>query len=506
MIPSAPNPVPNPVNPVNPVKTTPPEPRIATTHELMMPFAADLVRMKAKGNSHGQIASWLHAQGVYANLAEIASFWPYHALQKQKAVPTTPSTSSPPGLSAIASAATADADHRLALTQSAPPPNPVPDPVNPVSRQSFSDGGCQPPCRAIMSAGASAKGEAQRATAEASAKGEAQGATADQKTQFSLNPQLSTNKTMASEAQIAANRLNAQKSTGPRTDAGKEASSRNSLKHTALARAVLVSSQSLQESSTEFSALCDEYHLALDPVGPLEEMLVDRIVTAVWRLRRARPVESAEIALNLETSAKKNDPPIDYVPTVLQAAEMLNQADVLQILEKSIPGCEYVLAHLRDARAAFSRDHRLTEDNYKTLNSAFRGRGLKVTAPLIEMALAFETNPAKIDPSTLQQLHHTEMLDFLDRQIQHYEESLAANTKRLAPDATTRARQDAALLPSGKTLDKILRYETALERQIFRALNQLEKLQSRRRANEQFSGSDSCQSGSIPLVAPTCPP
>ena len=61
----------------------------------MLPYAADLVKMKAKGNSHGQMLSWLHGQGVYANLAEISSFWSFHALQKQKTAPTI--CKNPPG-------------------------------------------------------------------------------------------------------------------------------------------------------------------------------------------------------------------------------------------------------------------------------------------------------------------------------------------------------------------------------------------------------------------------
>ena len=42
------------------------------------------------------------------------------------------------------------------------------------------------------------------------------------------------------------------------------------------------------------------------------------------------------------------------------------------------------------------------------------------------------------------------------------------------------ARQAAAVLPSAETLEKILRYETKLERQLFRAMNQLERLQRMR--------------------------
>jgi CRISPR/Cas system-associated endonuclease Cas1 len=42
------------------------------------------------------------------------------------------------------------------------------------------------------------------------------------------------------------------------------------------------------------------------------------------------------------------------------------------------------------------------------------------------------------------------------------------------------AQQAAAELPSPEVLDKILRYEAALERQLYRAVNQLERLQRRR--------------------------
>ena len=42
-------------------------------------------------------------------------------------------------------------------------------------------------------------------------------------------------------------------------------------------------------------------------------------------------------------------------------------------------------------------------------------------------------------------------------------------------------RQAAAVLPSREVLDKILRYETNLERQIYRAMAQLERVQRMRR-------------------------
>ena len=42
------------------------------------------------------------------------------------------------------------------------------------------------------------------------------------------------------------------------------------------------------------------------------------------------------------------------------------------------------------------------------------------------------------------------------------------------------AHQAAAVLPSSGVLEKILRYETKLERQLYQAINQLERLQRMR--------------------------
>src|SRR5450755_238763 len=53
----------------------------------------------------------------------------------------------------------------------------------------------------------------------------------------------------------------------------------------------------------ETKKACDAVHERfwdeLQPVGAVEEMLVDQIVTAHWRLRRAMKAESGEIALNV---------------------------------------------------------------------------------------------------------------------------------------------------------------------------------------------------------------
>jgi hypothetical protein len=88
---------------------------------------------------------------------------------------------------------------------------------------------------------------------------------------------------MTTEAQIQANRANAQKSTGPRTPEGKEKASQNALKHGLLAKDVVVGGEDLDE----FDLLRDQLRAELAPAGLAESLLVGRIAGLFWRLQRA---------------------------------------------------------------------------------------------------------------------------------------------------------------------------------------------------------------------------
>jgi len=80
---------------------------------------------------------------------------------------------------------------------------------------------------------------------------------------------------MSTEAQILANRRNAQKSTGPRTSQGKSAVSQNAVKHGLLTRHDVITSESQADFDLYRQHLLDE----LTPVSPMESMLAERIVT-----------------------------------------------------------------------------------------------------------------------------------------------------------------------------------------------------------------------------------
>ena len=88
---------------------------------------------------------------------------------------------------------------------------------------------------------------------------------------------------MATESQILANRLNAQKSTGPRTIEGKTVASLNSVKHGLLAESDVISSENPADFDLYRQQLLDE----LSPVSPMESILAERVVTLSWRLKRA---------------------------------------------------------------------------------------------------------------------------------------------------------------------------------------------------------------------------
>lgn len=101
--------------------------------------------------------------------------------------------------------------------------------------------------------------------------------------------------TKISQKQLKANRLNAQLSTGPVTFEGKNKVKWNALKHGLLAKSVVIPTGDPFENRAEFESLLAQLHEQLKPVGILEEMLVEKIAVAYWRLGRAVRAEVGEI-------------------------------------------------------------------------------------------------------------------------------------------------------------------------------------------------------------------
>jgi hypothetical protein len=99
---------------------------------------------------------------------------------------------------------------------------------------------------------------------------------------------------MASPAQIQANRLNAAKSTGPRTEAGKSASRMNALRHGIDAHASVLPG----EDPDEYQALADEYRRRFAPSTAEQSFLVETLIQSDWNRRRYVRIQ-AELSARL---------------------------------------------------------------------------------------------------------------------------------------------------------------------------------------------------------------
>jgi hypothetical protein len=113
-------------------------------------------------------------------------------------------------------------------------------------------------------------------------------------------------KKIISENRIEANRRNARKSTGPKTAEGKAMSRMNGFKHGIFAREVVLRGRDRGERGREFQDLHWLYREHFAPVGPVEEMLVERMVTTHWRLHRVLIAERGEILRSLEGADERN--------------------------------------------------------------------------------------------------------------------------------------------------------------------------------------------------------
>jgi hypothetical protein len=93
---------------------------------------------------------------------------------------------------------------------------------------------------------------------------------------------------MATQAQINANSINAQQSTGPRTDAGKAASSQNAVILGLYSRRDYVR----PEEEHFYKCFCRTMHDELAPANLLEFALAEEIPSATWRLRLCNAAEA----------------------------------------------------------------------------------------------------------------------------------------------------------------------------------------------------------------------
>jgi hypothetical protein len=101
---------------------------------------------------------------------------------------------------------------------------------------------------------------------------------------------------MTSLKQVAANRRNAQKSTGPITDEGKQHSRCNAVRHGLTAETVIGALEDAEDYKAFEAAITADY----DAQSAVERELVLRLASLLWRLRRATTIETGLFEIEAE--------------------------------------------------------------------------------------------------------------------------------------------------------------------------------------------------------------
>jgi len=261
-----------------------------------------------------------------------------------------------------------------------------------------------------------------------------------------------------SERKLKANRENAKKSTGPKTLKGKTFSRRNALKNGLFVRQ-LTDFEALSEDPKEFQELLGGLSDQYQPIGRAEELEVELIAICYWRLKRVWRYENATnlaarrdfvwAELNdQEDYCKEKDKQEEALLVELQNAkkEIADKGEVSQELKQRMfgmmPGFEALWSALEQA----------TQERMEAVDSSKMVRKLSPASRACMRDIFVVTQAIALH----EPLSH-------QRSVNVWEAAVGSHA-----------------IPNDKALDKILRYEAAVNRDLGRALDRVERLQRRR--------------------------
>ena len=289
-----------------------------------------------------------------------------------------------------------------------------------------------------------------------------------------------------SPKKIASNRKNAKKSTGPKTRRGKQIVKRNALKHGLLSRDVVIQTGDGKENPAELNALTTQLAAQFQPEGILEEILVERIAVCYWRLRRVLKCETGEIRRQLDSAVWRWT--FSAADQFREAKEFSGLGFGREKLNQSTMGVAHLQVVLENVKTGIETEGRLTQHDTKHLTLAYGRDDGSLTHSLMVLDHMITSQSPK-DGSVseedydLPEPDHLKaaMIRFVDKEI----DRLKGMEQELAKieDMDLEAQMLADQLPPKHVVDKILRYETTIERQLYRAIDQLERLQRARRGD-----------------------
>ncbi len=180
----------------------------------------------------------------------------------------------------------------------------------------------------------------------------------------------------------AINRANSQHSTGPKTEAGKQRSSLNALRHGLTGQIVVMPTEDLEAYQSHLNSFTDEYH----PKGATEAHLVQALADTSWRLNRVAALETNLLTLGMASGNPFSDSPQQIQDAMSIVAALESQSKALANLsmhsQRLSRQFERTVVQLRELQKI-----RLTQEKQELDN----------VLDIIEM---YESRAETFDPST----------------------------------------------------------------------------------------------------------
>jgi len=162
---------------------------------------------------------------------------------------------------------------------------------------------------------------------------------------------------MATNRQTEANRLNAQKSTGPKTEEGKAASRQNALKHGLTGAGVVLPAEAAAAVATRLDQWRDDYRPATDT----EEWLFRQLVVCSVRVDRCQDHEVDLRIYQADRAAALWDADQRILAEDTAAALAKRPSRVVAHLSATKHGCEWMITRWRGLAAALDGGGRWSE-------------------------------------------------------------------------------------------------------------------------------------------------
>ena len=279
-----------------------------------------------------------------------------------------------------------------------------------------------------------------------------------------------------SEKQIIANQQNALKSTGPTSDDGKSISKLNSLKHGILSKSSIITTGDGEEDLEMFEVITERLVEDFQPIGLAEEMLVDRIISSYWRLQRVMRAEVGEVR-KLQDSHMIN--------SITKRAEQENQHQKLIDIFRSKRfqasfGIQSLIGLVETAEDEVKSQGFISDETIDLIHNQFGEKGNNFAIMAATMNVMMKQEEIDGEPCLVPKEAAKEA--FL-KLVQEQKELFGSFLKNIEEKEHLEDESDlmAKSIPDDKTLEKLTRYEASLEKGLYRAIHELQRLQSLRR-------------------------